>query len=128
MTQHSSWARTLLAGAFVGAALVAEHRMLYDEQTMIDEPELTLFASNVLGTATIACGVLLAAESAEEAARHLVIAGIAGSVVLALRIARRELRRGSETSRIANQAIGMSRGVRQYGQPHGSPDRAAGRN
>lgn len=127
-TTDNSWPRTILAGAFVGAALVAEHALLYDEQAMTREPELTLFASNVLGTATIAAGVLLAAESAEEAARHLVIAAIGGAVVLTLRIARRETRQRRETSAIAHHAIGVSRGVRQYGQSDSNRDTAAGRN
>lgn len=125
---QNPWPRTILAGLFVGAALVAEHALLYDEHAMHDEPELTLFGSNVLGTATIACGVMLAAESAEEAARHLVIAGIGGTVVLGLRIARRELRRDRELRADAHWTLGLSQGVRQHGQPHSRPDRAAGRN
>lgn len=128
MTQieSNSWPRTLLAAAFVGAALVAEHAVLYDEQAMRDEPELTLFASNVLGVATIGGGVLLAAPDLEEAARFITIAGIAGSVVVTLRIIRRELRRRREASQVSYQAIGVSRGVRQYGQPYSRRDPAAG--
>jgi hypothetical protein len=125
---QTTWPRTILAGLFVGAALVAEHALLYDEQAMEDEPELTLFASNVLGTTTIAAGVMLAAESAEEAARHLVIAALGGAVVLGLRIARRELRLRRTTSAEANQAIGLSRGVRSYGQSYGGRDPSVGRN
>lgn len=128
MTQNNTWPRTILAGLFVGAALIAEHALLYDEHAMRDEPELTLFGSNVLGTATIAAGVMLAAENAEEAARHIVIAALGGIVVVGLRIARRETRRRRETTQISYEAIGVSRGVRQYGQPNSDPDRAAGRN
>lgn len=130
MTQPSDnpWPRTILAGAFVGAALVAEHALLYDERAMRDEPELALFGSNILGTATIAAGVLLAAPTMEEAARHIVIASIGGAVVLALRIIRRETRRGREITQIAHQAIGVGRGVRTYGQPDLHRDAAAGRN
>lgn len=128
MSQNSSWPRTILAGAFVGAALTVEHLLCYDEQAMVSEPELTLFASNVLGTTTIACGVLLAAESAEEAARHLVIAAIGGAVVLGLRIARRELRRDRALRAEAYETLGRSRGVRQHGQSYGGADSAPRRN
>lgn len=128
MTQNNPWPRTILAGAFVGAALTVEHLLCYDEDAMVQEPEMTLFASNVLGTTTIACGVLLAAETAEEAARHLVIAAIGGAVVLGLRIARRELRRDRALRADAFEILGLSRGVRRHGQPYRGADGTPGRN
>jgi hypothetical protein len=115
MTKPYNWTRTILAGAAVGAALTIEHLLCYDADESIREPELTLLASNVLGTCTIAAGVMLAAPTAEEIARHLTIAAIGGAIVVGLRVARRTQRRSSTAHYLAGHGAGQIHGARTYG-------------
>ena len=125
MTNADDWLRTLRAGAAVGAALVIEHQLFYDADAYAREPELVLFASNALGTATIAAGVALAAHDAGEVARHLTIAALGGATVLFIRLIRRELRMRGDSQYYAGHAAGQIEGIETHDQAY---RRAVARN
>lgn len=103
----------------VGALLTIEHLLCYRKEDFEREPELVLLGSNVLGTATIACGVAVAAKSADEVARHITVAAVGGSVVIVLRVARRLLRHNNTMQNLAGHGIGLIDGVLGNDQTYG---------
>lgn len=108
------WKRTLLAGAWGGAALTIEHLTLYDADAARDEPELTLFLSNVLGVGTLETvrAIVAVREGRyDEAARSITIAVEAGLVVAMIRLIRRSLRIYAETHTAAGHAAGLIDGA-----------------
>jgi hypothetical protein len=121
LTHESGWARAIGAGLLVGALLTIEHLVCYRESDFEKEPELVLLGSNVLGTATIAVGVAVAAQSPDEVVRHITVAGIGGTVVIVLRIARRLLRHNNTMQSLAGHGIGLIDGVLGNDQTYHGP-------
>lgn len=114
--ETDGWRRAIFAGILVGAALAIEHLVCYREEDFEQEPELVLLGSNVLGTATIAVGVAIAARSADEIARHITVAAVGGIVVIVLRIVRRFLRFGRHLHYEAGHGAGQIEGALSYDQ------------
>lgn len=124
MTSESEidWTTSILAGTAAGCVLLIEHLIFYDPEAARDEPELTMWGSNVIGTATIGAAVVacaLADGRPEEAVRHAVIVGVCGAVVSLLRLTRRDLRRRQELNEAAGHGAGMIEGARRYDRAYG---------
>lgn len=114
---NDEWTRTLRAGLGAGIALALEHLALYDPAAWREEPEITLFMSNVLGVGTLETAraiVAIREQRYDDAARSAVMVVEAGVVVVVIRLVRRALRLYAENHHTAGHAAGQLDGVAIY--------------
>lgn len=117
----TDWTRTLIAGGFVGAALTVQTLIFYDPEEHKKNPKAVLRMSNILGTLTIAAGIIVSGAPSKEIARHIVIAAIGGGFVIAVDAIRHRQEQDRELRAGAHEAIGRSEGVRNSGWSLGDP-------